>query len=67
MKISMTWDDFIHKVKMTGNFEDSEIDSDDIAFFAPSMKNWKKRILLKGKISGPVECPDWQGHGDPGG
>ncbi|HKB44195.1 MAG TPA: hypothetical protein VKC90_07390, partial [Chitinophagaceae bacterium] len=48
-------DDFIHKVKMTANFENSEIDSDDIAFFAPNMKSWKKKITLKGKVRGTVD------------
>ena len=48
-------DDFIHKVQMTANFEDSEIDSDDIAFFAPNMKSWKKKITLQGKVRGTVD------------
>ncbi len=47
--------DFIHKVKMTANFDGSYIDSDDIAFFAPAMKSWKKRITLKGKVRGTVD------------
>ena len=57
----MTFDDFddmsdyIHKVKMQGNFENSEIDSDDIAYFAPAMKTWKKKIILKGNIRGTVD------------
>ncbi|HEY6504229.1 MAG TPA: translocation/assembly module TamB domain-containing protein [Chitinophagaceae bacterium] len=47
--------DYIHKVRMQGHFEDSEIDSDDIAFFAPAMKTWKKKITLKGNIRGTVD------------
>ena len=47
--------DFIHKVKMAALFEDSFIDSDDIAFFAPSMKSWKKKISLKGKVRGTID------------
>lgn len=46
---------FIHKVKMTANFDGSYIDSDDIAFFAPAMKSWKKKISLKGKVRGTVD------------
>jgi hypothetical protein len=46
--------DYIHKVKMQANFDGSEIDSDDIAFFAPEMKTWKKKIKLKGGIRGTV-------------
>ncbi|MFC0773121.1 translocation/assembly module TamB domain-containing protein [Terrimonas alba] len=47
--------DFIHKVKMQANFNDSEIDSDDIAFFAPEMSSWKKNIQLKGAVRGTVD------------
>ncbi len=46
---------FIHKVRMSANFDSSFIDSDDIAFFAPDMKSWKKKIILKGKIRGTVD------------
>jgi len=59
---SMSYDDmsdmsdFIHKVKMTADFDDSHVDSDDIAFFAPSLKSWKKKIILKGKIKGTVDA-----------
>ena len=47
--------DFIHKVKMKANFTGSEIDSDDIAFFAPGMKTWKKKITVKGSVRGTVD------------
>ncbi len=47
--------DFIHKVRMAANFEGSYIDSDDIAFFAPAMSSWKKKITLKGKVRGTVD------------
>ena len=47
--------DFIHKVRMAAQFEDSHIDSDDIAFFAPEMADWNKRIALKGKVRGTVD------------
>lgn len=46
---------FIHKVKMYANFDGSYIDSDDIAFFAPAMKSWKKKITIKGKVRGTVD------------
>lgn len=49
-------DDFIHKVKMTADFDGSIIDSDDITFFAPSMKTWKKKITMKGKVRGTVDA-----------
>jgi hypothetical protein len=48
--------DFIHKVKMAAVFEDSYVDSDDIAFFAPGLSNWKKKISIKGKVRGTVDA-----------
>ena len=47
--------DFIHKVKMQANFTGSEIDSDDIAYFAPTLNQWKKKITLHGKVRGTVD------------
>ncbi|MES1217861.1 MAG: hypothetical protein ABUT20_20310, partial [Bacteroidota bacterium] len=49
-------DDFIHKVQMNANFDESEIDSDDIGFFAPELKTWKKNIKLNGKVRGTVDA-----------
>ena len=46
--------DFIDKVTMEGNFKDSEVDSDDLAFFAPEVKTWKKKISLNGQVKGTV-------------
>lgn len=46
--------DFIEKVTMEGRFENTIINSDDIAYFAPELKTWKKKITLNGKIKGPV-------------
>lgn len=47
--------DYIHAVVMQANFDDSEIDSDDIAFFAPELQSWKKKILVNGKVRGTVD------------
>lgn len=47
---------FIHKVKLEGNFEDSKIYSDDIAFFAPALKTWKKVFQVKGKVNGTIDA-----------
>ena len=47
--------DFIHAVRMQARFDNSAIDSDDIAFFAPAMKTWKKNITLKGVIRGALD------------
>lgn len=48
--------DFIHAVKLQANFDDSNIDSDDLAYFAPALKNWKKKFQLKGKAVGTIDA-----------
>ncbi|MBZ5856709.1 translocation/assembly module TamB domain-containing protein [Flavihumibacter profundi] len=47
--------EFIEKVRMEGNFTDAVIHSDDIAFFAPELKDWNKRLVVTGKVKGTVE------------
>ncbi len=46
--------DFLESVRMQADFKDVYLDSDDIAFFAPSLKSWKKKITLKGSFNGTV-------------
>ncbi|MCH5600803.1 translocation/assembly module TamB domain-containing protein [Niabella ginsengisoli] len=46
--------DFEEKVRMEGRFDNTEINSDDIAYFAPDLKTWKKRIKISGNVKGPV-------------
>jgi len=46
--------DFVTRVKMEGNFNDADIDSDDIAWFAPELKEWKKHIRITGVMKGTV-------------
>ncbi len=40
--------DFEEKVTMEAKFSDATINSDDIAFFAPNLKTWKKQIIISG-------------------
>lgn len=47
--------DYIHKVSMDARFTNSEIDSDDLAYFAPAAKTWKKRISISGVGRGTVD------------
>lgn len=47
--------DYIHKVTMEAKFINSEIDSDDLAYFAPAAKSWKQRISISGYGSGTVD------------
>ncbi|MEJ0102118.1 MAG: translocation/assembly module TamB domain-containing protein [Bacteroidota bacterium] len=53
--------DFIHSVTMQANFDASQIDSDDIAYFAPELQTWKKQIRIHGKVRGTVD--DLNGRG----
>ena len=47
--------DFITKIKMQARFDEAEIDSDDIAFFAPAAKSWNKKIKMSGLARGTVD------------
>lgn len=46
---------FISHVRMEGNFNDSKIHSDDIAFFAPDLKDWKDVVNVTGTVRGTVD------------
>ena len=47
--------DFITKIRMQARFENAEIDSEDIAFFAPAAKTWDKKIKISGLARGTVD------------
>lgn len=47
--------DFVHAVKIEGNFKDALVSSDDISYFAPELKSWKRNFILNGRITGKVE------------
>ena len=47
--------EFISKVRLEGNFNDAELSSDDIAYFAPDVKTWKKKIRLSGLVKGTID------------
>lgn len=42
-------------VIMDAHFKDAKVSSDDIAFFAPELKDWKKEVMLNGHFVGSVE------------
>jgi len=46
--------EFIEKVKMNFDFRKSEIDFQDIAFFAPQLRGLNKKASLEGKVYGYV-------------
>ncbi|MEI4573158.1 hypothetical protein, partial [Klebsiella pneumoniae] len=37
------------------SLKDSKVNSDDIAYFAPELKDWKKEVKLSGNFSGTVD------------
>lgn len=47
--------DFLHGVTMNADFDNSVISSDDLAYFIPSAKGWKKTIQINGKVEGAVD------------
>ncbi|MFM2360045.1 MAG: hypothetical protein RLY16_2038, partial [Bacteroidota bacterium] len=49
---------FMHKVKLEGNFVQSEVHSDDIAFFAPELKSWNRLIKFEGQGKGTIDDLD---------
>jgi hypothetical protein len=46
---------FLHDVTLEGRFNKATISSDDIAFFAPQLKTWKKNIKIDGDAKGTVD------------
>ncbi len=47
--------DFIHSVTLEGKFTNSVISSDDIAFFAPELKDWKRKFDIAGTAKGTID------------
>ena len=47
--------DFLHRVKLEGNFRNSNIHSNDIAFFAPELKSWNRTISFEGDARGSID------------
>jgi hypothetical protein len=47
--------DFLHSVLLEGNFVNSELNSDDLGFFAPETKKWKRVFYLNGIVRGTVD------------
>ena len=46
---------FEHKINLDANFINSELNTDDLAFFAPDVKAWKKIFKITGKAKGTVD------------
>ena len=46
---------FVHTVTVEGHFENSELNSDDLAFFAPDAATWKEIFSLNGNVKGTID------------
>lgn len=46
--------DYTEKVVMNAKFANAKIHSDDIAYFAPELKSWKKEAIISGNFTGTV-------------
>lgn len=47
--------DYTAKVTMHALFKEAKVHTDDIAFFAPEMKDWNRQVTMSGKFLGSVE------------
>ncbi len=46
---------YITKITMYARINNSVLNSDDLAYFAPQVKKWNKRIVLAGNLTGKVD------------
>lgn len=46
---------FLHDVMLEANFINSELNSDDLAFFAPGLAAWKRVFKIKGNAKGTID------------
>ena len=46
---------FEQAVTLEANFTGSEINSDDISFFAPSLRTWNRNFFVNGNVSGTID------------
>ncbi len=46
---------FLHNVTMEADFEHSELNSDDLAYFAPDTKTWNRVFNINGTANGTVD------------
>ena len=48
---------FVHAVKLEGHFKNSNISTDDLAFFIPSLKNWNRNFYFPEASYLPQKTP----------
>lgn len=48
------FDDFENKVRLTGDFKNTVISTNDLAFFAPDLRSKKQKAVISGYVSGTL-------------
>ncbi len=46
---------FLHNVSLHAKFKESNVNSDDLAIFAPALKAWKRSFYLEGNVDGTLD------------
>ena len=46
---------FLHNVTLEADFKESIISSDDLAFFSPDLKTWKRNFNIQGTAKGSID------------
>lgn len=46
---------FLHAVRLEGNFVKGELNSDDLGFFAPELKSWNRIFFIEGEAKGSID------------
>ena len=46
---------FTQAVTLEANFTNSDISSDDLGFFAPELKKWKRNFSINGNVTGTID------------
>lgn len=46
--------EYVTNVIMDGKIKNAKVSSDDVAYFAPALKNWKKEVIISGNFLGSV-------------
>lgn len=48
------FDDFIERIQLNSDFEESQVHTNDLAYFAPELKGMNRSVLFSGKARGTV-------------
>lgn len=48
--------DYVTRINMKGDIKNSQVSTDDIAYFAPELKDWNKLVDVSGQVEGPVSA-----------